>query len=415
MPASTYHSGATSATIQVRTGTTSSPYELDEDELIDLRFNDDATQPYLSLGLTPLSQLDNYSPDDTIDSGSERLGFFPSMPPPVSHMNSVFTINNAGIPVDSPFNISHKDPKSLAPSSGVMVMPDAIPTASSTSRRSSSGGGRRGKVDITPLSQGYAIKLETVPEQSGSLDSNYSDTLQGRYNRHPGMINGIGGASSSSGSAEDHSNEFEQLIFPSADTSTSIGLQRQKGLRNKSGTRRSADQTNSQDSAWDQSSQGRGLIIQNREIEEDDFDLPVKLDRFGSLGSSREEGIYIRAKAREQAREQELARQKELRQRTLMEDDRKKRLLQDQRARRIANDYGSTRARDAGAEMFANPNYEQGHLGNSVIREAMKFEAQIQATHKDPASRKDIRDSRRPSVEREADNVVHKYDQFTTL
>ncbi len=55
------------------------------------------SQPYLSLGLTPISQL---SPDPLMSSstGTSELGFFPSMPPPISPISSM--MNTGGISVD---------------------------------------------------------------------------------------------------------------------------------------------------------------------------------------------------------------------------------------------------------------------------------------------------------------------------
>lgn len=392
MSSSTYHN-VTSAT---STGRPPTQYEIDEDELIDLRFNDDATQPYLSLGLTPLSQIDNYSPDDLTDN-NERLGFFPSMPPPVSALTSVFSINPAGISVDH--NIQ-------SPNGGHMVMPDALPPDTGGSRSRPNSSSRRGKADMSSLSQGYAIKkkLETVPEQSTSLEDGYNNSFRRSHNQHGGLTNGIGGTSSSSGSG-DHSNDFEQLIFPSADTSISIAsrsLQRQKGLRSKPGTRRYSDlDSNSQDS--NSQRQGSGLVVSNIGVKKpgnEDYDHPVKLDRFSSLGSSREEGLYIRSKAREQ----ELIRLKESR--MTLEDDRRIRLLQDQRISKSTHDYGSTRVRDPGPVMFANSAFWHG---SSISRQPMNFVS----THKGPNPAPSHHDRRRLNTE--SDSVILKYDQLTTL
>ena len=58
-----------------------------------MSFHDELiSQPYLSLGLTPLSQL---SPPD-----SQDVGFFPSLPPPIAT-----TVDDHSIPVDGPLFI----------------------------------------------------------------------------------------------------------------------------------------------------------------------------------------------------------------------------------------------------------------------------------------------------------------------
>ncbi len=322
MPASSYHTGASSRT---------SPYaEYEEDELIDLQFSEDPTQAYLSLGLTPLSQIDNYpASNDMLGNGSEGIGFFPSMPPPVTPMSSMFSLNSShgsssGIPVDSPFNIT----------SGGMVMPDALPMdAGVTSRRL--GVGRKGKQDINPLSQGYAMTLETVPEQSGSLDvDNFNE-------RYIGIITNGNAGSTSSDSFE--ASDRDNLIFPSADN---LSLTRQGGRRGKSGVRRSSDHLNGSIDNLN-----RELVFQNRDIDED-VDMPVRIDRHGSVSPSSDDK-FIRQHAREQAKGRELSKQRELQRQRLIDDERRRRSLQDPRVQVLSSsDYGATRTREAGSDLF---------------------------------------------------------------
>ena len=320
MPASSYQTGASSRT---------SPYaEYEEDEFIDLQFSEDPTQAYLSLGLTPLSQIDNYPASNNGNGGgSEGIGFFPSMPPPVSPMSSMFSLNSSignssGIPADSPFNIT----------SGGMVMPEALPMDMGvTSRRS-----RKGKLDPAgALSQGYAMTLETVPEQSGSLDvDNFNE-------RYIGIITNGNADSNSSDSFE--ASDRDTLIFPSADN---LSLTRHGGRRGKSGVRRSMDHLNGSSDNL-----SREMVFQNRDIDED-VDMPVRMDRHGSVSPSSDDK-FIRQHAREQVKQKELNKQKELQRQRLIEDDRRRRSIQDPRAQVLStSDYGATRTREAGSDLF---------------------------------------------------------------
>ena len=395
MPASTYQTGATSRN-------TSSPYEYDEDELIDLQFSEDPTQNYLSLGLTPLSQIDNFpASNDILDTGSEGIGFFPSMPPPVTPMTPMTPLYNveSGIPVDSAFANGR--------ASGGMVMPEAIPA---DARRA---GGRKGKLDLNPMSQNYPVKLETVPEQSGSLvsDNGFDNS------RYIGIITNGNADDSSGDSFEATGTESSNLLFPSADGASNLSLHRQGGKRRKSGTRRSTEQLDgSQDNF------PHGLMISNRDVDDsDDVDVPVRINRFGSLDPETD-GHKIRARAREKeiVRQRELARQKEIHLRRMVEEDRRKRLLQDQLSRRIASDYGSTRAREAGIpDMHRRPpgavNYAYQRGNSSVMQEAMKFEAQMQLRDKAPQNFNQPRRQREPHPPPMDDGIIEKYDQLTTL
>lgn len=343
-PPPPYHGTGTSitgTTLSSKSGNSTSPYDI-EDDLFDLKFNDDQTQAYLSLGLTPLSQL---SPQDHTGSGSDGNNFFPSMPPPV--MPSAF---NSGIPVDSPFNISGS-------SGSGMVMPDAFPGVTDQPRRSS--GSRRNRHDHNPLSQGYPIKLAPVPEQSDPIDDNYSEPYSGMRSRHRHRM--YNGRDSSSSDSNDESSNL--MMFPSADLSSSSNsqLQRQGGKRRKSGTRRT-------DNGWSQSSQD-AMIFSNGGAMCDDIpeqDIPAYIAQH----SPRQKGKYLR----QQARQYELMRQKELLRRKQEDDERKRILQQEERAARIAKSYGSTGYREVDID-------EQVQLSQSnsrVLREAMKFEAMQQ-------------------------------------
>lgn len=127
----------------------STDYDEDEDEGQLVLPDYDASQAYLSLGLTPLSQL---SPDAHT---SGDFGYFPSMPPPVApSTSSIFstTSSSSSLAVDNPFSLHNGSGQSNR-IIDTSTMPDAIPE-----RR------RKPKYDHTPLSQGFPLKLEPVME-----------------------------------------------------------------------------------------------------------------------------------------------------------------------------------------------------------------------------------------------------------
>ena len=167
----------------------STDYDEDEDEGQLVLPDYDASQAYLSLGLTPLSQL---SPDAHT---STDFGYFPSMPPPVaSSTSSIFstTPSNSSLAMDNPFSL-HSGGGGQG--NGIIdssMMPDAIPE-----RR-----GRRNKYDAQPLSQGFPLRLEPVLEQSPS-NSQFS-----------GKQNGLSSSESSKGSPSLSMDQFN--MFPSA-------------------------------------------------------------------------------------------------------------------------------------------------------------------------------------------------------
>ena len=130
----------------------------------------DASQAYLSLGLTPLSQL---SPDNNT-ANSNEFGFFPSMPPPVAPSSSLFSTSNSSLGMDSAFSLQSNghSSSSVIDSS---VMPDACPE-----RRP-----RRSRHDLSvPLSQGFPLKLDPLPELSPPLEhqSSSDDHFSGKEN-----------------------------------------------------------------------------------------------------------------------------------------------------------------------------------------------------------------------------------------
>ena len=184
----TIHTGATTMVGYTSSSMErSTDYDEDEDEGQLVLPDYDASQAYLSLGLTPLSQL---SPDTHT---STDFGYFPSMPPPVaSSTSSIFstTPSNSSLAMDNPFSL-HSGGSGQG--SGIInssMMPDAIPE-----RR-----GRRNKYDAQPLSQGFPLRLEPVPEQSPS-NSQFS-----------GKQNELSSSESSKGSPSLSTN----FMFPSA-------------------------------------------------------------------------------------------------------------------------------------------------------------------------------------------------------
>ena len=396
-PPPPYHATGTTitgTTMSSKSGNSTSPYDI-EDEYFDLQFNDDPTQAYLSLGLTPLSQL---SPQDHVGPDSDGNNFFPSMPPPV--MPSAF---NSGIPVDSPFNISGS-------SGNGIVMPDAFPGVTDQPRKSS--GSRRSRHDHNPLSQGYPIKLAPVPEQSDPVDDNYSEPYSGQRSRHGHRLyNGRGREESSSSESNDEASTL--MMFPSADldSGSNSQLQRQGGRRRKSGTRRI-------DNGWSQSSQD-AMVFSNEAALRDDIperDIPPYL----AESSPRRKGKYLR----QQAREEELRRQQELLIRKQEEEERRRILQQEHRAAMIAKDYGSTRYR----EVDIDQQVQRSQGSSRVLQEAMKFEAMqmMQERERGVGSQNSEASNNfeRMSQERRVMNpqrqtshgrVVNSYEQFTTI
>lgn len=349
----------------------------EEDDVFDFKFNDDAhTQPYLSLGLTPLSQL---SPADTgPPSSTGDSYFFPSMPPPVTPISSVFNMPNSGapgIPVDNPFQFE---------SSG-MVMPEANPVGSAESANVARRTGRRKHETSTP-SQGYAMKLEPVPEQSCSLDDGFGTILN--HN-----------AESSSSSAEDPSSSLLLSPFDVNDSKLPPHLRRKTGKRRRSGTRRKLED----DDGWGDSD---GVVMWNTPLRDVVGDTPVKLSREDS--SPRQEGRRLR----QELREQELARQKQALRQKHLEEEKARLMLQEQRAARIAKDYGSTRQREVSVDEAISPHGQGSSGGRLVLQQAMRFEAQAQLMQDLSASPTHMHTTRQQS---DTNYIVNTSNQFSVL
>ena len=377
-----------------RSEATASSYEMEEDDIFDFKFDDAQTQPYLSLGLTPPSQLSPQDPGQTFSGGDSY--YFPSMLPPVTPISSVFSINESGssvgISVDAdPFSIS----------SGSMVMPEANPVAepqfNGSSRRTAIG--RKSKHDhVNAHSQGYAMKLETVPEQSCSLDDSFSD----RYSDPLKPRNMTSNMDSSSSSAEESNNLLHR--GPSIDCELPRHLRRKAaaGKRRKSGTRRVLEEDN-----WVPDKEA--TTFRNRNVAEP-LDHPVKLCRDDSPRTEERN-------VRKQMREQELERQKEILKRKMMEEERARLTRQDQRAAKIIQDYGATRQHGGrhGGELVQSSN-----PSNLVMQETMRYEAQLQILKQQDSSSAakapQTFSPRRSSEETSSsNNVIKTSNQFSVL
>lgn len=348
--------------VTAKTGNSASSYEMDEDDAFDFKFDDAQTQPYLSLGLTPLSQLSPPDHGPSASSGGDSY-FFPSMPPPVTPISSVFSITNSssntGIPVDNPFSLS-----------AGMLMPEANPVVESTTRRP----GRR-RHEANSHSQGYAMKLEPLVEHSCSFDEYAEPRI---------MTNGL---DSSSSSAEDNS----LLLVNSNNTDRKLPphLHRKAGRRRKSGTRRVLDTDN-----WDETEMS---VVRNPEV----FDYPVKLSR--EENSPRQEGKKIR----QQVREEELARQKELLRMKQLEDEKARLMQQEERAAQIRQDYGSSRQTDLNLALSPRS-------AGLVMEQAMRYEAQAQIMKEqiEKGASPNIHNSRQTS---NPNVIVSTSNQFSVL
>ena len=178
----------------------SAPYD---DEEVDLFFDEYTTNPYLSLGLTPASQL----------SPEHDFGYFPGLPPPISP-----AIN------DSSYSISVDGPLVT----GNPVALQDLPSSNGSVRRVV----RTGPRDLKELSLSRT-KLETVPEHSdsSSMDVAYrraSKSSEGfkwsQENENPSKPGSLSRFSPS---------ENQDLIFPSASLSLGHGSQTSNTKGNK--------------------------------------------------------------------------------------------------------------------------------------------------------------------------------------
>jgi len=127
-----------------------------------LSFHDEATQPYLSLGLTPLSQL---SPPDDQD-----VGFFPGLPPPIA-TNS----NDHGgysIPVDGPLLIDDgkKSLRRKLQGSLLEPVPEQPSSASPSDRTSRFSQGSHG---FSPTQKSVTSVHNDIVFPSASISQDY--------------------------------------------------------------------------------------------------------------------------------------------------------------------------------------------------------------------------------------------------
>ena len=285
------------------------------------------------------------------------------MPPPVSPASSVF--NTVGMSVDNPFSLGPDRQAEVIGNS--MVMPEAVPQGRTTSKRSKHDYG------TNALSQGYMIRLETVPEVSGSMGhgETFSDPYSGGYNGHMQI--------ESSSSSDEMKTESDLLVFPTANSTPDYGSVH-KRLKEKSHGRR-RDNYGKEAKVI-----SNRLALRNGYGDDEDFERPVKLTREDL--SPRQEGKY----RRQLARELELAKQKDLLRRKAEEEEQKRRK---QREARIARDY---REKAAG--------------GSSVMTTAAKYEAQAQMAKEPSTSPKG---TQRKRSRDDPEDLLKLFDQITTL
>jgi hypothetical protein len=328
----------------------SSDYDEDDDEGQLVLPDYDASQAYLSLGLTPLSQL---SPDAHT---SNDFGFFPSMPPPVApSTSSIFstTSSSSSLAMDNPFSL-HSGGQSNGGLIDSSMMPDAYPE-----RRS-----RRNKYDTNPLSQGFPLKLEPVMEQSPPVTSS----------QFSGKQNGFSSSGQSSeGSPTTVSREQDRFVFPSAVPTPEFSRlsQGRTAMRKRRGSSKENLNVISP----------RGTSMQGG---------------YGSISSTRHTGVnkplhspsQEAKRKRQQAREAEVAKQEEELRRKMEQEEKERRWQHEQRMGRTAREFQFSREgsnpRYAAAPSTSTHNpfeMTNGHGDmNTVLKEAAKFEA-IQMLH----------------------------------
>lgn len=180
-------------------------YEEDSESLIDLPFHEDMiSQPYLSLGLTPLSQL---SPDPVNSIGGD-YGFFPSMLPPVS---AIAPVINGGMQVEE-LEMDN------------LVMPEAMPMSYSvTEPRKLPRRVRdvRGEGMTRAFSNS---KLEPVVEQSSLETDEYSTSRTTTSNSHENTLTAL--ATTNLIELKNSSSSYDEddipTVFPSANATPPI-------------------------------------------------------------------------------------------------------------------------------------------------------------------------------------------------
>ena len=259
----------------------------------------EASQAYLSLGLTPLSQL---SPDAHT---STEYGFFPSMPPPVAPSNSIFSTSTSSLAIDSStftLNSGGQSNGSLIDSS---LMPDANPE-----RR------RRSKYDSTPLSQGFPLKLEPVMEQSPPVTGS----------QYSGKQDGFTSSEESSEGSPTVSRDQDRFMFPSAIATPEFSRlsQGRTAMRKRSGMKGGSKENLN--------------VISPR---------GKNMPDYGSFGVSRHKPSLSPSQQaklkRQKARENEIAKQKEESRRRRELEERERQHQQEQRMARTVREYHHSR------------------------------------------------------------------------
>ena len=149
-------------------------YGDDSQSLIDLNFHEDMiSQPYLSLGLTPLSQL---SPDPISSIGGD-FGFFPSMLPPVSAV--IPTVMNGPMPVNDSAQMDMDN----------LVMPDAMLPSSYGVPEQRKASRRERSVRGEGMNNAFSnSRLEPVAEQSSLETDEYSTSRMTSSSSHDNML-----------------------------------------------------------------------------------------------------------------------------------------------------------------------------------------------------------------------------------
>ena len=156
-----------------------------------MSFHDELiSQPYLSLGLTPLSQL---SPPDNQD-----VGFFPSLPPPVT--TAVDDHSKYSIPVDGP--LFNERPTKKNRKAGLETVPEQ--STSPSSRYS------QGSSQILSPFQRNTQPDESFVFPSANISQDYLRTLSSGNNRLPSSNYGARNQGYSSQYEEDPLIDFDE-------------------------------------------------------------------------------------------------------------------------------------------------------------------------------------------------------------
>lgn len=169
------------------------------------------SQPYLSLGLTPVSQL---SPDPLMSSstGTSELGFFPSMLPPISPVSSMMNANG-GLPMDDDMTDNQPPLDNLVMPDGLVsynlapVDPHKVKNKTKTEQQRPDG-----------------TRLETVMEHSSLEADDLSSSFSGFSSR---LVDSKGGVNTLNTSMSTTASDQDELIFPSADGQSPLTSRKQ--------------------------------------------------------------------------------------------------------------------------------------------------------------------------------------------